>query len=170
MLRSCVFVLFLLSLLWGLSCSFCGCFCYSLYGCFGSPLWGFWFSLVSISILILLYTFRYILKGNVIHSSSYNIVRVGLHCERCLDIDSLRTRSRATDCRLIQNIEYIYFLSNLDLIYLFHFVSAVRLDYKWNFLSHQKTEKRKLRRKYKHMLINQSRLRFTFPRIFFLTL
>ena len=109
----------------GFCCPFCGYFCYPHYMCFGS--------LVDIFILKFLQmrkSFRSILKGGTILSSSYNIVCVGLKCEKCSDIDSLQVKSRATNRWLVQNMECICFLLNLNLIYLFRFVSTVRPDYK----------------------------------------
>ena len=99
------------------------CFCCPYYGGGGSlspfcmfllpSLWVFWFpllwmflfSFVGISVLILLQmieTFGSILKGSVIYSSSCSNVHISLQCERCLDIDSLRTRSRDTNCWLFR--------------------------------------------------------------------
>ena len=63
--------------------------------------------------------YRSILKEDVIYFSNYNTFYVGLQCEICLDIDSLRAKSRVTYHWLVQNVKYICFLLNLDLTYLF---------------------------------------------------
>ena len=111
---------------------FVGAFMYPLHGYFVLPLWVFWFFLMSIFILMVLRMteiFRSILNRDVIHSSNCSTFLVSLLCEICLDIDSLQATSRAIDRLLVQNVKYIYFLLNFDLIYLFQFLIFIRLIY-----------------------------------------
>ena len=78
------FVLFLLSLFMGILFLLCECF-------------GFPYGFSILMILQMTKMFKFILNGGIIHSSNCSTFCAGLPREQCLNIDSLRVRSKVTD-------------------------------------------------------------------------